>query len=175
MRCLSLVAAIMAATAGPALSDGIVLTVSGSVEETNRPAFQPFADSFFNFHGHTFENAFAFDRDTLGALPQETIVARAEGWPAEVRLEGPLLADVLSAAGAGQGAITVYALDGYGARMTPDEMAARDWVLAISADGSPLGIGGRGPAWLAYDTGDGSATEAEEAAWVWSVFHIAVE
>jgi hypothetical protein len=104
-----------------------------------------------------------------------TITANAEGWPGAVELEGPLLADVLEAAGATGRPITVYALDGYGASMSPEDIAAVAWVLAISADGEPLGIGGRGPAWLAYDTGEGVATAEEEGAWVWSVFHIAVE
>jgi hypothetical protein len=81
---------------------------------------------------------------------------------------------VLAAAGATGKAITVYAMDGYGANMSTEQIAAHDWVLAMDADGKPLGIGGRGPLWLAYDTGADKATTEEEGAWVWSVFHIAV-
>jgi hypothetical protein len=45
----------------------------------------------------------------------------------------------------------------------------------LAARPRPLAIGGRGPAWLAYDTGTRRATPEEEGAWVWSVFYITVE
>ena len=151
---------------------GTILTVTGDIANTNRPRFDQFHDGFLNFHGKSFEKAFEFDRAVLAALPQQSITVNAEPWSAAVKMSGPKLADVLAAAGATGKPITVYAMDGYGAAMTVDQIAARGWVLAMSADGKPLGIGGRGPLWLAYDTGSGKATAEEEGAWVWSVFHI---
>ena len=151
---------------------GTVLTVSGDIGKTNRGPFDAFHDGFLKYHEKTFDKAFEFDRAALAALPQQSITANAEAWPAAVKLDGPKLADVLAAAGAEGKPVTVYALDGYGAAMTVDQIAAHDWVLALNADGKPLGIGGRGPLWLAYDTGSGRATTDEEGAWVWSVFHI---
>jgi len=47
--------------------------------------------------------------------------------------------------------------------------------LPSAADGRPLGIGGRGPAWLLYDSGGGAVSEEEEARWVWSMFLITTE
>jgi hypothetical protein len=175
-RLLVALAALFALSAPLSAQDGggAVLTVTGDIANINRGRFDQFHDGFLNYHGKTFEKAFEFDRAAIAALPQQSITANAEPWSAAVKMSGPKLADVLGAAGATGKPITVYAMDGYGAAMTIDQIAARDWVLAMSADGKPLGIGGRGPLWLAYDTGDGKATAEEEGAWVWSVFHIEV-
>jgi len=169
----SMLTAGTAAYAEP-ISGGAVLTIAGDVGKTNRGALDPFHDGFLKHHEKTFEAAYEFDAAALDALPQKAITAEAEGWPAPLKLEGPLLADVLAAAGAGGKPVTVFALDGYGAEMSPEQIASREWVLATKADGQPLGIGGRGPLWLAYDTGDEKATADEEAPWVWSAFYIEV-
>ena len=162
---------------GRAAGDGVaVLTVVGAVTKTNREAFDAFHDAFFKYHDRTFERAFAFDRNALGALPQIAIAAQAEGWPAAVRATGPRLKDVLAAAGVAETAtVTAFALDGYGVEFTPAQRAAHDWVLAIDVNGAPLGLGGRGPAWLLYDTGNGKAMGPAEEAWVWAVFLLSAE
>lgn len=173
---------VLTALGVPLLSAGMshaadgaaLLTVSGNVATTNRGPFDAFHDGYLNYHGHVFVRAFEFNAAALDALPQQEIVADAEPWPTMLAMSGPLLADVLSAAGATGKPLTVYAMDGYGAAMTPDQVAARPWVLATHAGGKALGIGGRGPLWLVYDTAARKATAQEEAAWIWSVFHIVV-
>lgn len=152
-----------------------VVTVIGAVAEPNRPAFDAFDDAFLNFHGKEFEKAFVFDRAALEALSQVSVTARAEGWPKSVVAKGPLLKDLMDAAGVPPNAtIAFMALDGYVAELDSAERAANDWVLAIEVDGKPLTVGGRGPAWLLHDTGNGAITEDAEAKWVWSVFLIEV-
>jgi hypothetical protein len=162
---------LAAAERGPTL-----ITVTGAVGKTNRPAFSKFADRFFAHHEITFEKAFVFDRASLAALPQLSIVANAEGWPAPVAASGPRLADVLAAAGvAPTAAVKLFALDGYGVELSAEDLKAQDWVLAISADGGALGIGGRGPAWLLFDSGGVALAEDVESQWVYSVFTITAE
>ena len=120
-----------------------------------------------------FKRGFAFDRAMLAGLKQLTVSARAVKWQAPIRFTGPLMSDVLALAKAQGRTITIHALDGYKQEFTPKELADRPWVLAITADGKPLGIGGRGPAWLVHATLKGKpATEDEEAKWVWSVFYM---
>ena len=178
MRLIVALCALMAISLAPtplrADDGGTLLTITGYISKTNRGPFDAFHDGFLNYHGKTFEKAFEFDAAALAALPQQVVRVKAEPWPRRVEMSGPLLADVLAAAGAEGKPLLAYALDGYGAAMTPEQVAERRWVLASHADGKPLGIGGRGPLWLVYDTGDGTASVEEEAAWVWSVFHIAV-
>lgn len=167
----------MAPIAPAAFTGEALLTVTGAIDKTNRDAFDAFHDGFFNHHEKSFMNAYEFDSEALAALPQKTITANADvpQWPATLKMEGPLLKDVLAAAGAKDKDITLYALDGYGAEMNSKDIAARDWVLAMKVNGKALGVGGRGPLWLAYDTGDRKVDEQGEAAWVWSVFHIEVK
>ncbi len=155
---------------GPAL-----LTVAGAITNSNRPAFDPHVDAFFGAHEQAFDKAFAFDRAALEALPQVALRATAEMWPATVAAKGPRLRDVLAAAGAAPDAtVTLVALDGYAVVLDANARASATWVLAIDANGAPLGIGGRGPTWLLFDTGDAVAGENIEARWAWSVFLIEV-
>jgi len=164
-------APVKADNAGP-----ITLTVIGNVANTNRPAFDAFKDGFFKFHDKTFQKAFEFDRAALKALPQVMLTAKAEPWAAGITASGPRLKDVLAAVGVAEDAqVTLFALDGYGVELGPDDRKAEDWVLAIDVDGKPLPLGGRGPAWLLVDTADKEATADAEARWVWSVFLIAAE
>ncbi|MFC5584019.1 hypothetical protein ACFPOD_02770 [Nitratireductor kimnyeongensis] len=164
-------------TATSALAEGTILTVTGQIEKTNREAFDPFFDGFLKFHDKTFEKAYTFDWDALASLPQKSITVNAdtEDWPHPLKMEGPLLKDVLAAAGPSGDKTTLYALDGFGLEMSAEKMASREWILAMKIDGEPLGIGGFGPLWLVYDTGGRKAPEEEERSWVWSVFHIDIK
>ncbi|MGI9479957.1 MAG: hypothetical protein ACR2PI_24870 [Hyphomicrobiaceae bacterium] len=155
---------------------GDLLTVTGKIGATNRGAFDAFDDAFFKHHERTFKKAYAFDRAALKALPQHQVQAQVEGWPRAVRAAGPRLSDVLAMAKVAAGAkLSVMALDGYAAVFEPTDVASRDWIVAIEANGKPLGIGGRGPAWLMYDTAGKTIKADAEAKWVWSAFMIIAE
>ncbi len=172
---LAALLALMVLTQSAAAADGAaLLTITGDIENTNRGPFDAFKDGYLNARGMTFEKAFEFDEASLLSLPQRQVTVAAESWSASLAMSGPLLADVLQAAGATGKPITVFALDGFGKPMTPEQVSAGDWVLATHANGVALGIGGRGPLWLVHDTGAAEATAQEERNWVWSVFHIAV-
>lgn len=173
----AVVLSFLAGAVLPGRAGETVLTVAGSVENTNRGAFDPFFDGFLKYHDKEFDKAFVFDATALAALPQQSIKVNAdtEDWPGVLAMEGPLLKDVLEAAGATGKSVTAYALDGFGLQMDVEKIAAHDWVLAMKVNGEPLGIGGLGPLWLVYDTGDRVAGEDEEKTWVWSVFYIEAE
>ena len=163
--------------APPARADGPALvTVTGAPVTSNRPGFDPFADAFLAFSDKSFEHAHAFDFEALSALPQIDMTAAAQGWPRTVAARGPLLADVLARAGVGEDrSVTLVALDGYAVTLDATERRQHDWVLAIKAEGLPLGLGGRGPAWLLRETGQAPVEAEAEAQWVWSVYLITVE
>src|SRR3546814_20580972 len=82
----------------------------------------------------------------LQKLGMHSVTVQYNTWPRAHRLEGPLLRDVLKAVGATGKTATVYALDGYGAKIPTTDLAAYPVVLALKSDGPLLGIGGRGPA-----------------------------
>ena len=115
-------------------------------------------------------------REALKRLPQRSIAARFDNWPSAVTAKGPSLAKVLEVVRAPDGAkLKVVALDGYAAEFEAKDVAFHDWIVAIEADGEPLGIGGRGPTWLMFDTGGKTLKSEDEALWVWSAFMIVVE
>lgn len=155
---------------------GDLITITGNVGITNREAFDPFRDAFFKHHDQSFKKAFGFDRQALLDLPQHDVTARIEGWPKAVSARGPLLRDLLQKADVPAGSrFTIISLDGYGAEFQPQDVTAHDWVVAIDVDGRSLGIGGRGPAWLMYDTKGETLRSELETKWVWSAFMIVAE
>lgn len=167
---------IAGATSASAEPEPSILTIAGESSHPNRGALDPFRDAFLSHKDKTFAKAFAFTRSALAALPQTRISANVEGWPGQIQLEGPRLLDALAAAGvAADAAIVATALDGYNVELTPEARASHDWILAISADSTPLSIGGRGPVWLIHGT-DGKAVSQEiEATWVWALYLLEVK
>ena len=159
------------APAGP-----VVLTVAGNISKTNRPAYRDKLDVFFKYHKRAFDKAFAFDRAMLESLGVTEIRIEHKGWGGPMTISGPRLADVLKTAGCRGGPLATLALDGFHTRISKAEVGAHDWVLATRADGQPLGIGDRGPLWLAFDPpGDRPATDEEADSWPWALFFIQCE
>lgn len=164
--------------AARAADDGgpVVLTVTGNAANTNRTALNKFDDAFLNHHNASFKKAFVFTRETLAALGMRKLTTRYPGKDLRLSVEGPLLRDVLAAAGAQGKKVFVQALDGYAAEIAIDELKAYPIILALKRDGHWLGLGGRGPAWVVYPIDDYPALAKQgDAKWVWAAFHIKVE
>lgn len=164
------------AASNPSAVEPTVLTIAGEMANPNRGPLDPFHDAFLKHKDKTFAKGFALTRTALAALPQTKIVTNVEGWPAKVELEGPLLSEALIAAGVAENATVVAtALDGYTVDLKPEARQAQKWVLAISANGAPLAIGGRGPVWLLYGTDGKAVSQDVEATWVWALYLLEVQ
>lgn len=174
-----LLATIVAAPPASALDapqGQTIVTIVGAISETNRGPYDPDEDKFFGYHEYLFDKAASFDLAMLEALGMETAEIAYDGWPAAIRFEGPLLADLLDAVGAHGTSVTLLALDGYAERIEGPDIDAYRWILATRSNGAPLPIGGHGPTWLVYDRGaDHRYTPDDEARWPWAVFLIVVE
>jgi hypothetical protein len=53
------------------------------------------------------------------------------------------------------------------------DIKSSDWILALSADGVPLGLGQQGPIWL-INARAPDFKPARHAHWVWAVFYVKV-
>ncbi len=153
----------------------VILTVAGKIGVWNRGPATMDQTGFFKKTDITFERGMAFDLAALMALPQKTLKVETPEAGAGT-FTGPLLKDVLAQAEARPGSVRLVALDGYGVDVSAEELASKDWMLALSKDGKPFGIGDFGPVWLMHTPADGTAPSAEEnQKWVWSVFYIEVQ
>ena len=156
-------------------SGPVLLTVTGSVMNSNRGAFDPAKDKFFGYNEVEFSQAMQFDFDALEAL--DTVKVNADFPKGEKvhSFEGPLLVDVLKAAGASGEMVTMQALDGYAIEVPLQELSAKGAVVALKRNGEAFAIGGFGPTQIVFPRADrDDLKEMPDDNWIWSIFHISV-
>lgn len=174
MRPVLVAFALVAAACDPreAPESMTVLTVSGAVEEVNRPAFDAANDRYFAWLGVNFPRAHTFTRAELRGLPQHRLYVASDAAPPGA-YEGPLLSDVLDLAEPEEGStqLIAYALDGYSAAIPIEAVRRSGAILALRRDGSPLPLGGIGPAIIMFPDDAG----ADPAWYVWGAVLINVE
>jgi hypothetical protein len=174
---LAFAGALAVCSLTPAFAEGpVLLTVTGGVENANRGAVDPNLDKLFIFNDVSFDKAMEFDLDSLEKLPQQSVSADFPKGGDNVEFSGPLLEDVLAAAGAKGESITIQAMDGYAVEVARDELAEKGAVVALERDGKPLGIGGFGPTQIVFPRADRpELAEMPDDWWVWQIYHIDVE
>ncbi|MCQ2005498.1 molybdopterin-dependent oxidoreductase [Rhizobium sp. NRK18] len=91
----------------------------------------------------------AFDRDMLAALPGRKAYMETPWTKGKVEFSGPLLREVLKAAGAKGHMLKVRALNDYAAEV-PAEDAKLDTILADHQDGEVMSVRDKGPLMLVY-------------------------
>ena len=178
---LLVAAFVLSATTAPAQSlkapaGPVILTVTGKIAHTNRGPFDEKADAFFKNQQVTFARAAVFDLAMLQALGQRVVRADyPQGGPL-IDFEGPLLRDVLKAAGASGDTIKVSALDGYTQEIPMREVEQWPIILALKQNGAHLALGGFGPTRIVFPRRDIAAlADRNDDLWVWAVIHIALE
>ena len=172
-----LVVAATAALGLPARADGPVLvTVTGEVGNPNRGAVDPKIDKLFALNDVEFERAMEFDLEALQKLPQATVTADFPKGEALVEFSGPLLEDVLAAAGATGDTVMVQAMDGYAVEAPVAELVDKGAVVALARDGRPMGIGAFGPAQIVFPRAERpELADMPDDLWIWQIYHIKVE
>lgn len=146
--------ALGAAAPKPAERGPTLLTVTGAIAKPNRGRFDRVADQMMHRQRLSFEKAFVFDFAALMELPAVTIKPTLEYDARPHTLAGPLLVDVLKAAGAqlSDGSnIVLRAVDGYAVAVTLARARAQRYIVATHLDGAPMALGGLGPLWAIYD------------------------
>lgn len=146
---LASVLAIGLVPAASAEGGSALVTVVGQIEKPNRGPMDPFTDELFAKLVDPFDKARAFDLADLQALPQHEMTVTYPEWEGVSHsFRGPLVGDVLAVAGATGTKVMVMAVDGYFADYERAVLEKAGFILALSVDGQPLGLGGHGPTWL---------------------------
>jgi len=168
--------------ASPKSTSPALLTITGAIGKGNRGPLDPALDQMMAKQKIRFERAHTFDYPTLAALPAVTIRPTLEYDNQVHTLRGPLLADVLRAAGAAPGDgvnLLLRAVDGYAPMITAADARRYRFIVATHLDGKPMPLGGLGPLWAVYDAdrfADMAVKKINErfAQCPWGLYHIEV-
>jgi hypothetical protein len=115
----------------------------------------------------------AFTLEELADLESVQITTAYPSTEPQQTWAGPRLSAVLSASGAPGAGARLTALDGYTVELTADWIATHEPILANSADGAGLTLGGLGPIMVIWpETHPGPDSEENASDWIWSVFAI---
>lgn len=160
-----------------------LLTVTGAIARPNRGPFDPVLDQMMAKQKVTFDKARAFEFSELAAMPRATLKPTLEYDSKRHELAGPLLVDVLKAAGAAPGdtaRLQMRAVDGYSPAISVAEARRLGFIVATHLDGKPLPLGGLGPLWAVYEPDrfpDMAAKPVSErfALCPWGLYHIDVQ
>lgn len=91
-----------------------------------------------------------FDMAMLQALPQHSFTTQTPWYAEPVKFTGPLLRDVLAAAGAKGEGITAIALNDYRTEIPFSDAIKYDLIVAILMNGQPMPVREKGPLFLVY-------------------------
>ena len=170
-----------AGPSGSSLRSPALLTVTGAVTKPNRGPLDPMRDQMMGKQKLSFDKARAFDFAALTAMPAVTIKPTLEYDNKQHELRGPLLADVLKAAGAAsEGKLAMRAVDGYAPTMSIADIRKYRFIVATHLDGQTMPLGGLGPLWAVYEPDRFPEMAAKPvsdrfANCPWAVFHIDVQ
>lgn len=167
-----------AANSGPTL-----LTVTGAIGAGNRGKLDPVRDQMMYKQKLNFDKAHGFDYAALSALPAITIKPTLEYDGKQHALRGPLLLDVMKAAGAklnDNTKLVLRAIDGFAATVTVAQARTQRYIVATQLDGAPMALGGLGPLWAVYEADKVPEMAAKPVSdrfglCPWGLYHIDVQ
>lgn len=153
----------------------IILTVSGNVSNPSRgPVGEN--DKFFAYNEVNFDAAAQFDYAALQGMGMVTVKADFPMGGEVHAFQGPLLSDVLAAAGATGSTVTVKALDGYQVDLDLAGAVANGAVIALKRDGIPFALGDYGPTQLVFPRAErADLAGMNDDTWIYSIYYINVE
>jgi hypothetical protein len=110
----------------------VVLTIQGGVGRTNQG------------------DRAQFDMKMLEALPQKSFTTQTPWYPQPVSFTGPLLRDVLAAAGAKGSKITAVALNDYKTEIPFEDATRHEVIVARLMNDRPMPVREKGPLFIVY-------------------------
>ncbi|MFY3385917.1 molybdopterin-dependent oxidoreductase [Paracidovorax sp. MALMAid1276] len=110
----------------------VILTVEGSIGHPNQAGKA------------------VFDMKMLEQLPQQSFSTKTPWYPHAVTFTGPLLRDVLAAAGAKGSKITAVALNDYKTEIPVDDATRHDVIVARLMNNKPMPVREKGPLFIVF-------------------------
>lgn len=173
----------LAQQTGKSARSPALLTLTGAIGRGNRGPFDPALDQMMHRQQVTFKKAHAFDFEAVAALPAVSIQPTLEYDSKPHVLRGPLLSDIVKAAGAVTSDATkllLRAVDGYAVTIPMSDVRKYRFIVATHLDGRPMPLGGLGPLWALYDAARFSDMAAKPvnqrfALCPWALYHIDVQ
>ena len=110
----------------------VILTLSGRISQPNR------------------EGRAEFDMNMLEQLPQLSFVTQTPWYSQPRKFTGPLLRDVLAAAGAQGNTLRAIALNDYKVTLPVEDTRRHDVLLARLLDDQPMTVREKGPLFIVY-------------------------
>jgi len=118
-----------------------------------------------------------FDMAALAALPQREVTVKMPWYRTKHTFSGPLLRDVLAAAGASGTRLTAVALNDY--RVDLPVADAHRWpvLVATQRDGQPMAVRDKGPLFIVYPYDDSAELRSAQyfARSAWQLRRIEVQ
>lgn len=165
----------------PSPAGPVLLTVTGAIGSPNRGPLDPALDQMMHKQKLEFDRAHVFDFAALAALPAVDIRPTLEYDNRVHLLRGPLLVDVMRAAGAPANAdgYVLRAIDGYAVVLPRADALKYRFIVATHLDGKPIPLGGLGPLWAVYDADRfpdmaAQVVSARFGLCPWGLYHVAV-
>lgn len=103
-----------------------------------------------------------FDMAALERLPQRSFTTATPWYPKPVQFTGPLLRDVLAAAGVRGRTLRAVALNNYKVDLPADDASRFDVIVARLLDGRPMPVRERGPLFIVYPFGSSAELQSEQ-------------
>lgn len=94
------------------------------------------------------------DRETLLSFPQKTIKTATLWTDGESTFTGPLMKDVLNAAGNSAASISAIAINEYSIEIPVADINNYSVIFALKKDGKTLSVRDKGPIWVIYPWSD---------------------
>lgn len=142
----------------PVPAGEVVLTVSGSISQTNR------------------DQMAAFDEEMLKALPWTALETTTVVTDGVRRFDGFLMRDLLDYVGAEGETVTAVALNDYVIDIPMEDFSRFDVLVATSMDGARLLPSDKGPFWIVYPRDDHQELQdiRYDYRWVWQLIRLEV-
>ncbi|MBN3564741.1 putative pterin-binding protein [Aliamphritea spongicola] len=112
-----------------------------------------------NITEHNADNTLQLDREQLLQFPQRVIRTETRWTEGVTEFSGPLVRDVLAAAGARGSAVSALAANEYKIEIPTEDFQSFDVILAIQKNGEQLTVRTKGPVWVIYPWSENAELE----------------